>query len=326
MRIRALRSVIGRRGSAGYGWEAAAWITGRESGRRKFRRLWRPEYCRVAEADGKLAAIGRRRRQLECYFCHGTFHVDVRDVAAARFPDTVHRNALVLCKQGSLRRDNLAQRLYGCAVGQPRIGQPSAGIGNDLSHISAHGVVQKSLGSRGKLGAFLGHHEEGTLNLVGAVLNSGLRGGYAAYGQKNGEIAFDRTANTASKAGLYLSFDMLTAFVDNKALNNLIPELAALPLVVKGIPVTLSGHDYAKARYVTAATKALLLDTRVIDSAYYPLERLDGLNEKCTVDLLFIIDRLIPGIPLFISAHGTLNGIDCAEEESLSGEMSAEAQ
>ena len=172
--------------------------------------------------------------------------------------------------------------------------------------------------------AIFPHGSKGLRGTVGEKMLGTLT--YAAYGQKNGEIAFDRTANTASKAGLYLSFDMLTAFVDNKALNNLIPELAALPLVVKGIPVTLSGHDYAKARYVTAATKALLLDTRVIDSAYYPLERLDGLNEKCTVDLLFIIDRLIPGIPLFISAHGTLNGIDCAEEESLSGEMSAEAQ
>lgn len=42
-----------------------------------FRLLWRPEYCRVAEAEGKLAAMGfclpglLQTASLRIYLCHG---------------------------------------------------------------------------------------------------------------------------------------------------------------------------------------------------------------------------------------------------------------
>ena len=51
------------------------------------------------------------------------------------------------------------------------VGRHSAGNSNDLSGVSAHGKIQESLGCLGELGALLGDHNEGTLDLIGAVLH-----------------------------------------------------------------------------------------------------------------------------------------------------------
>ncbi len=135
----------------------------------------------------------------------------------------------------------------------------------------------------------------------------------ASYGEGTGKAVFNDKENFATYAGLNLTFDILTNWVDQKALNSLLSELPRLPIILKNVPVTLRGTDYQRAFYITAANKAVLLDFKAIDSVFYKASDIRAINNKCTVDLMMIIDRMLPGIPLFISAHGAVNRINCPQ-------------
>ncbi len=133
----------------------------------------------------------------------------------------------------------------------------------------------------------------------------------ASYAEGPGQAVYNDNEKYATFAGLNLNFKMLTNFVDNKLLNNLLNELPNLPLVVRDLPVTLKSTDYQNSLFITSANKAVILDLKVIDSVFYSKAQMAAVTEQCTVDALIIVDRMLPGIPLFISGHGALNNISC---------------
>lgn len=135
----------------------------------------------------------------------------------------------------------------------------------------------------------------------------------AAYGGEE-RYSFDETAKYAAFAGLALNMDMLKDFVDQKVLNNLIPELSRLPLLIKDIELERVGLDYNQTLIVDARNKAVIMDLSVIDSMFYSKEQMNtALTKGCKVDALVIIDRMLHGIPLFIHGRSSINYINCPQ-------------
>lgn len=124
-------------------------------------------------------------------------------------------------------------------------------------------------------------------------------------------------ANTASYAGLYFSFAQLKDFVDNKVLNSLFEELLRLPLMVTDIPVSAVGFDSKGSFYLTGRNKAMILDMRAEDSAYYSKDEIRAIKAgECKIDALVFIERAAPELPLFISARAAVNNISCTPKDA----------
>ena len=135
------------------------------------------------------------------------------------------------------------------------------------------------------------------------------------YATGNDQIVFNPNAKSASYAGLYFSFDLLTQFADNKMLNPLMQELLSLPLAVTDIPVSAAGFDSKGNFYVTARHGAILLDLRLDDSVYYTRQDIYSLKgrKNCTIDALIFTERAAADLPLFISARAAVNNISCPD-------------
>ncbi len=135
----------------------------------------------------------------------------------------------------------------------------------------------------------------------------------ANYSSGQDQIVFNTNAHSATYAGLYFSFAQLKDFIDKKALNSLIPEIMRLPLVITDIPVARSGFDSRGSFYLTARNLALILDLHVEDSVYYTKAQLHAIqgNGKCRIDALVFPERIVPDLPLFISARAAVNYMHC---------------
>lgn len=135
------------------------------------------------------------------------------------------------------------------------------------------------------------------------------------YGTEQDSIVFNKNANTASEGGLYISFDQLKLFVDNKVLNPLISELQTgkLPIVMTNVPVSAVGMDIKGNFYISATNVAQVVDAMIVDSAYYPMKEIYKIRPGCTVSFLGFVDRLVNAVPAFLSMHASINNIDCSK-------------
>lgn len=133
------------------------------------------------------------------------------------------------------------------------------------------------------------------------------------YGTEQDTVVFNDKVQTASEGGLYISFEQLKLFVDNKILNPLIDELQSgkLPIVMTSVPISTVGMDIKGNFYLTASNNAQIVDAMIVDSVYYPMKEIYKIRPNCTVSFLGFVDRLVNNVPAFLSMHASINTIDC---------------
>lgn len=139
-------------------------------------------------------------------------------------------------------------------------------------------------------------------------------------------IFFNKKLKYSTDAGVYISYDQLLEMINQKTLNNLIPELKKFPVVFTNIPVQATGYDpTTKSFFITSLSDGVIIDLRVDDSVYYPKEQLYKIRKGCKVNALAFIDRLFDNIPLFISGRSAINYIDCSKAPQQNTSMNNQA-
>lgn len=124
-----------------------------------------------------------------------------------------------------------------------------------------------------------------------------------------------RTQNVfATNIGITLNTDLLRQLVDNRVLSPLLKELRQLPLILADMPLDMNTKDFRGMRFYTFKDRSFVIDTAVIDSLFYDEQQRARPLPGCKITMMVMPDRISPDVPLFISAHGTVNAITCPSE------------
>lgn len=146
------------------------------------------------------------------------------------------------------------------------------------------------------------------------------------YGETDNQAQF-YNYQYATWIGIYITFESLGTIADNKTTFFLLEDLrrANLPLIIIDMPASKTGYDIKNNFFITGRNSAVIMDVMVLDSLYYRPEDYRKVKDNCKITMLTIMDRMQDDIPVFLSGHGSINKITCAEAAGESGEAAAPA-
>ncbi len=174
-------------------------------------------------------------------------------------------------------------------------------------------IIAKDLGSRKKFQATAAVYPFGSAGMNGTIKEPvlGIITTENYDGAKTFTVNIEDKIKTSSYVGIFIKFKQLSKISDNRTVNSLTTELAQVPLVLEGVPVSTVSTDYNGKLFYIATAGSLVIDFNVIDSLFYKRKKLEEVTDKCTVNILAIPDRYTEDAPFFIAAHGAVNDIMC---------------
>ncbi len=118
----------------------------------------------------------------------------------------------------------------------------------------------------------------------------------------------------STDAGIYISYKQLKDMINQKALQEYLPELRKIPVVFTEVPVSAVGVDPTmNGLHIVSTSDAYIMDLRIDDSVFYDKATRATLRKGCTVNVLTFIDRMLSdNIPLYIAGRAALNYMDCS--------------